>query len=241
MKAAPQDQWKLLDLAETDRLIARRRHDRKVLPQLDELRKLAGSRQGLAEDLVAKQTVVFDLKADQKRIEADLAPARARLERNQATVDAGQIDHKALRGLTDEIEHLKRRIGDLEDAELDIMQRVEEAEAAQEQADEARKALDGHIREVLASRDHDLSEIDAELKRLVAQRTAQAGALPADLLKLYQTLLERTGMGAGRLEHGVCSACGIVANPGDQRRYDQAPADEVLRCEECDRIMVRPL
>ena len=80
MKAAPQDQWKLLDLAETDRLIARRRHDRKVLPQLDELRKLAGSRQSLAEDLVAKQTVVFDLKADQKRIEADLAPARARLE-----------------------------------------------------------------------------------------------------------------------------------------------------------------
>ena len=63
MKAAPQDQWKLLDLAETDRLIARRRHDRKVLPQLDELRKLAGSRQSLAEDLVAKQTVVFDLKA----------------------------------------------------------------------------------------------------------------------------------------------------------------------------------
>jgi hypothetical protein len=94
---------------------------------------------------------------------------------------------------------------------------------------------------VLASRDHDLSEIDAELKRLVAQRTAQAGALPVDLLKLYQTLLERTGMGAGRLEHGMCSACGIVANPGDQRRYDQAPADEVLRCEECDRIMVRPL
>ena len=49
VKAAPQDQWKLLDLAETDRLIARRRHDRKVLPQLDELRKLAGSRQSLAE------------------------------------------------------------------------------------------------------------------------------------------------------------------------------------------------
>ena len=71
MKAAPQDQWKLLDLAETDRLIARRRHDRKVLPQLAELRKLAGSRQSLAEDLVAKQTVVGYVNSSVPRTSAE--------------------------------------------------------------------------------------------------------------------------------------------------------------------------
>lgn len=240
MKAAAQDQWKLLDLASTDREIARATHRRVSLPELAELKDLAVQRRALAEEVVARQTALSDARAEQERIEGDLEPARARMERNQRTVDGGTItDHKALRGLTEEIEHLARRISTLEDAELDAMQAVEDAEKERADADRRRVELDGHIRTVLASRDRALAGIDEELAELRRRREAQAGGVPADLLKLYEMLRTRTGIGAARLEHGVCEACGITANAADMRRYAAASDDEVLRCEECDRILVR--
>ncbi|WP_130864968.1 zinc ribbon domain-containing protein [Acidipropionibacterium timonense] len=240
MKAAPQDQWKLLDLVETDRLIARANHRRATLPELAELKELAVRRRDLAEEVVAKQTVLSDARSAQERIEHDLEPARARLARNQATVDSGSLtDHKALRGMVEEIDHLGRRIAELEDAELEAMQAVEDAEKDHSDADRRRIELDQHIRGVLGSRDQSFAAIDKELAGLAEQRRAQAAGVPTDLLRLYDTLHQRTGIGAGQLEHGVCGACGIAANPGDLRRYQSAAPDDVLRCEECDRILVR--
>jgi predicted nucleic acid-binding Zn-ribbon protein len=240
VKAAAQDQWKLLDLAQTDRRIAQVEHRRQTLPELAALKDLAVQRRTLAEEVVAKSTALSDAKMEQERIEGDLEPARARMERNQKTVDAGTItDHKALRGLTEEIEHLGRRISRLEDAELDVMQAVEDAERAHADADRRRIELDGHIRTVLASRDAGLKGIDDELGELRRMRQTQAGGIPAELLKLYELLRERTGLGCTKLVHGVCEGCGIAANAADLRRYETAADDEVVRCEECNRILVR--
>lgn len=240
MKAAAQDQWKLLDLAQTDRRIAQAEHRRRTLPELAELKDLAVQRRTLAEEVVAKSTALSDAKMEQERIEGDLEPARARMERNQKTVDAGTItDHKALRGLTEEIEHLGRRISRLEDDELDAMQAVEDAERAHADADRRRIELDGHIRTVLASRDAGLKGIDDELSEQRRVRQTQAGGIPTDLFKLYELLRERTGMGCAKLVHGVCEGCGIATNAADLRRYEAAGDDEVVRCEECDRILVR--
>lgn len=70
MKAAAQDQWKLLDLAQTDRRIAQAEHRRRTLPELAELKDLAVQRRTLAEEVVAKSTALSDAKMEQKRIEA---------------------------------------------------------------------------------------------------------------------------------------------------------------------------
>ncbi|QCV87081.1 nucleic acid-binding protein [Acidipropionibacterium jensenii] len=240
MKAAPQEQWRLLDVAETDRLLAQTAHRRKTLPELAELSQLAVQRRDLAEEVVRLATEVSDAQEEEAQVEHDLQPARARLERNQKTVDDGLLsDHKALVGLTDEIEHLKRRISDLEDTELEAMQRLEDAQKVHEEADRRRLTLDDHIRGVLKSRDDHFAEIDRQLKQLTEQRRAQAAGIPADLLKLYETLRTRTGQGAGRLHRGVCESCGITINAADLRRFASAGEDEVLRCEECDRILVR--
>ncbi|MDN6624922.1 MAG: C4-type zinc ribbon domain-containing protein [Acidipropionibacterium jensenii] len=240
MKAAPQEQWRLLDVAETDRLLAQAAHRRKTLPELAELSQLAVQRRDLAEEVVRLATEVSDAQEEEAQVEHDLQPARARLERNQKTVDDGLLsDHKALVGLTDEIEHLKRRISDLEDTELEAMQRLEDAQKVHEEADRRRLTLDDHIRGVLKSRDDQFAEIDRQLKQLTEQRRAQAAGIPADLLKLYETLRTRTGQGAGRLHRGGCEACGITINAADLRRFASAGEDEVLRCEECDRILVR--
>lgn len=240
MKAAQQEQWRLLDVAETDRLLAQARHHHANLPELAELKGLAVQRRDLAEEVVRLATEVSDVSQEEARIEHDLEPARARLGRNEKTVDAGTItDHKALKGLTEEIEHLKRRISDLEDSQLEVMQRHEDADKAHADADRRRLELDDHIRTVLGARDAGLAEDDATIGRLTEQRRAQASGIPADLLRLYDTLHEKTGIGAGRLARGMCESCGLTINAAQMREIAAAPDDAVLRCEECDRILVR--
>ncbi|AXE39291.1 zinc ribbon domain-containing protein [Acidipropionibacterium virtanenii] len=240
MKAAPQEQWRLLDVAETDRLLAQAKHRRASLPELAELKDLAVQRRDLAEEVVRLATEASDVAEEEARIEHDLEPARARLARNEATVEAGTIsDHKALKSLTEEIDHLRGRISDLEDAQLEVMQRREDADKAHAEADRHRLELDDHIRTVLASRDAGLAEADRTIARLTEQRRAQAAGVPADLLKLYDMLREKTGIGAGRLMRGVCEACGLTVNAAQMRQIVVAAEDEVLRCEECDRILVR--
>lgn len=240
MRAEPADQLRLLDLASVDSEIARLAHRRKTLPELAQIEQLMAQRATLVEEQVAAETRLGDAQGDQQRVEADLEPTRARLVRNQQRVDSGQVgDAKALAGLVDEIEHLKRRISNLEDQELDVMEVVENLTFARDKVAGERTELEGRIRELMVRRNDEFASIDAQAADKTSEREAQRKLIPADLLGLYDKIAARTGLGAAELKARRCTGCQLEANAADLRRYAQAAPDEVLRCEECDRILVR--
>jgi predicted nucleic acid-binding Zn-ribbon protein len=85
-----------------------------------------------------------------------------------------------------------------------------------------------------------IAEFDAELAAAESERAQLTVDIPADLLALYDRIRERNGgIGAAKLEGKRCSGCQLEATPSALTHYRDAPADEVLRCEECDRILVR--
>ena len=89
-------------------------------------------------------------------------------------------------------------------------------------------------------RDVTLAEIDAEMADTTTRRESVAGGLPADLLTLYDKLRASSGgVGAAVLHRGRCDGCHLQLNTTDLNRLRDAPDDEVLRCEECRRILVR--
>lgn len=240
MQASPAEQATLLQLAEIDTAIEQAGHRRATLPELDRLKTLGGQRNAVTAELVESQTALGDLEADQQRLESDLEPARARLVRNQAKVDAGEVsDPKALRSMVDEIEHLKGRITKLEDDELELMQRVEDATARRDEIAARRGVIDDEARGLIAARDASLAEIDADTTRLRADREAVAQQVPAPLRAVYDKIAQRVGSGAARLADGRCLGCHVQANAADLRGYQSAPVDQVVRCEECGRILVR--
>jgi predicted nucleic acid-binding Zn-ribbon protein len=64
--------------------------------------------------------------------------------------------------------------------------------------------------------------------------------LPAELVALYDKVRAASGgVGAAALQRGRCEGCHLQLNTTDLNRIREAPADEVLRCEECRRILVR--
>ena len=67
-----------------------------------------------------------------------------------------------------------------------------------------------------------------------------AATVPDDLLALYTKLRDSSGgVGAAALRRGQCEGCHLQLNTTDLNRIREADADEVVRCEECRRILIR--
>lgn len=241
MKAAPQAQQRLLDLQALDTAIAQLDHRRRTLPETAQASRLQAERARVAEQVVAEHTVVSDLEAELAKAESDLVPVRERRERNQKRIDTGAItDPKALSAMLEEIAHLDRRTSDLEDLQLEAMERLDGARAALAEAEVCKRAIENEMRATLAMREARLGQIAAERAQRTAERSAVAAAIPAELLTLYSRVAEKSGgVGAAPLHQRRCGGCQLQANAADLARYRAAPDDEVLRCEECNRILVR--
>ena len=236
-------QLRLLDLQAVDTAIAQLRHRRANLPELAQLAKLASEQSAAQADLVAAETRVSDLELAQRQAEADLEPVRQRRVRNQKRVDDGSIgDAKALSGLVEEIQHLDRRISDLEDAELEVLDQLETATAERDDLAARNAEMDGRIAEVTARRDEQARVIDAELATQTERRHEIAVDLPAPLVATYDKLrASHGGVGAAELRNRRCTGCQLEINSADLRTYAAAAEDDILRCEECGRILIRTI
>jgi len=234
-------QLSLLDLQSVDTTLAQLHHRRQTLPQHGAIAKLRTERVAVASDLVAAETRISDLELEQAKAEADLEPVRERLSRNQVRITNGAIaDPKALSSMLEEVNHLKKRIGDLEDAELDVMEQLETALASQETLRARAARVDANLSEAIADRDRQLAALEAEMGGLHQQRAEIAPLIPADLLALYDKIrASHAGVGAAELRARRCTGCQLEVNAADLRAFSAAAEDEVLRCEECGRILIR--
>jgi predicted nucleic acid-binding Zn-ribbon protein len=93
--------------------------------------------------------------------------------------------------------------------------------------------------EIAARRDAAFAEIDEQAGKTRDQRAGIAADLPGDLLSLYDRLRAQHTVGAAALRNGRCEGCHLSLNTVELGQIRAAPPDEVLRCEECRRILVR--
>ncbi|MBT2211120.1 MULTISPECIES: zinc ribbon domain-containing protein [Actinomadura] len=241
MKAAPQAQLRLIDLQDLDSSLDRLAHRRRTLPELAGIERLDGRLTELRDAIVAAETEVGDLEREQRKAEQDVDQVRTRADRDRGRLDSGQVTSaKDLSGLQAEIESLTRRQSDLEEVVLEIMERTEEAQgrvaALRAEQAAAQEELSGLVR----ARDAVQHEIDDEAGTTSTARTAVAKDVPEDLLALYEKLRGQFGgVGAAKLFRGACQGCHLALNTVDLNRIRAAAQDEVIRCEECRRILVR--
>ncbi|MGB3374391.1 MAG: DNA-binding protein, partial [Microbacterium sp.] len=127
MKATPENQRTLLEIADLDRRLLQSERARTQPPQGARINELAAVRKQQLGELTALTGVLDDAKAEQARIESDVALATQRRDRDGERL-ATATDPKQAQALENEIDSLSRRISMLEDTELEIMGRVEEAQ-----------------------------------------------------------------------------------------------------------------
>lgn len=237
MNADPADQRRLLDIAELDVRIRRAEAAKAHPPQAARVQELMGQRTAQTQELARLVGVRDDLRAELARIEADVAVVDARAERDAQRL-ASTSNAKEAQGFEHELAALARRKSDLEDAELELMERLEAAESevtahealiAETNTEGARLSAEAKTAIADATRDLEAARRD---------RAAVAASLPTDLVGMYERLAAR-GTGAGLLRRGTCEACHMVLSGTDLSAVRAAAPETVVTCPECGAILVR--
>ncbi|MCR6690332.1 C4-type zinc ribbon domain-containing protein [Cellulomonas sp.] len=233
------DQRRLLDVQALDTRLDQIAHRRRTLPELARIAELDAQLADLHTALVTSQTAVADLRRELAKAEADVQQVRDRAARDQARLDSGQGSPKDLQALQHELESLARRQGDLEEVELEVMERLDAHEGTLTEVTSAHTQLVASKTAVEAERDAALAQLDAEAEQVRADRAARAGGLDAGLVTLYDRLRGQLGTGAAALRGRRCEGCRLELNPLDLDGIKAKGPDVVVRCEECGRILVR--
>ncbi len=240
MNADPAAQLRLLDLQAADTALAQLGHRRATLPELAAIIAAEARAQRLHAQAVEVQTRLEDLDGEQKRLENEIDTVRARASRDEQRLAAGGLPAKELEGLQHEIGTLARRQSSLEDDLLELMEQRESLEAELGTVSAGQAALQVERGELDRRRDEAFAEIDAEVRRRTDERAAIAGELAPDLLELYDRVRAANGgVGAAMLRQRRCEGCRIELAGNELSAVRTAPADAVLRCENCRRILVR--
>jgi len=184
---------------------------------------------------------VDDLTREQRKADADVEQVKARRVRDQQRLDGGTVTNpKDLERLQHELVSLDRRIGELEDVELDVMERLEDTQGELAKLREELGGLDERVARLTEARDKRVTQVQEEATTVVRDRAAAVAGMPADLLALYDRIREQKGgVGAALLRARRCEGCSLELNSGDLAVIAKQSYDEVVRCEECGRILVR--
>jgi predicted nucleic acid-binding Zn-ribbon protein len=238
LKAAPEDQALLLDLQAIDTKLQQLARRSEKLPEREAVEILTAKRTELERARAEQSGAVEDVRLELKRTEADVEVVQARVGRDTERLNSS-ASVKDVAALEQELQALGRRLSDLEDIELGVMETLEQREGELAATVAELAALASSITEATATRDAALAEIERERAHAAANRQTVAAKVPAELLALYEKQRERYGTGASHLRGGVSSASGVALAATEMTKIRAAEPDDVILCPDSSAILVR--
>jgi predicted nucleic acid-binding Zn-ribbon protein len=234
------DQHRLLEVQALDTRAAQIAHQRATHPARAAVDVAAARAAELDELVVEARTLVGDTRRELAKAETDVEQVRTRAQRDQARVDSGAVSVKDVQAISSELESLARRQAHLEDVELEVMERLEGQEAALAEVETEHAAAAAVHADAVAELARVLADLDAQAAQVVADRAERAEGLDADLVALYDKVRAKSGgLGVAVLRGHRCEGCRLEMNSSELAQILATPPDQVVRCDECGRILVR--
>ena len=146
--------------------------------------------------------------------------------------------HKDADGISHELVSLKARLSNLEDVELEIMERRDAATAALETLTAERADIAQKLSVAEATAEAEIIKLQSGLSLVAGERKSVQDSLPAELSELYEKKASR-GVAAGRLINRDCDACRIALTSAAYEDVIATAQDEIATCPNCQAILVR--
>ncbi|HEX2574805.1 MAG TPA: C4-type zinc ribbon domain-containing protein [Aquihabitans sp.] len=230
---------RLLEVQAHDTRLDQIHHLMEHLPARVERDAAAEALAGVEASIAAEQATRDDLARQQKRLDDEIETVNVKRKGVDATLYGGSVTNaRELQDLSEELSALGRRITQLEDQDIEIMEQLEPVEArlaelATVRTQRATVLADAEQRLIAAE-----AELAVELTAETEARATLAAEVPADLLAEYTSLRGgRGGIGVARLIGTQCGGCHLTLSAVEAARIRKHP-DEVTHCEECGRLLV---
>jgi uncharacterized protein len=238
-KAPASEQLRLLDLQALDSKTTQLNRRAAATAKNADIDALVEKVAAADSSLVALNTEIADTERELKRAEADVETVESRIDRDQKRLDSGAGSPKDLTALQHELVSLNKRRSDLEDVELEVMERLEGLRTRQTEHQQANDQLREELSGLERTRDEELAGIESERASTVAERQKLAGTFDAALLAVYDKTLAQRGIGAARLFHGKSEGSGMQLSPGDLADIRKAAPDDIVFCPDSGCILIR--
>lgn len=240
MKASQAAQDQLLALQQIDSAIIQLEHRIKNLPLAAQLDTATQSLISSKNLLIAAETEKSDIKHELSRSEVDVEQVVSRIEKDEKRLAAGTGSPKELEQIQHELASLAKRRSELEEVELEILVRIEGIDERIKSLAAEVSNWESEVSKLKAQLDSEINELNSAKTRDIEARTELAKSIDSDLLQLYEKIrIASDGVGAARLVGDKCEGCHLTMNSAEVTRIKSLPDDELVRCEECRRILIR--
>ena len=240
MKATPEDQNLLIELQLIDSQITQAKVKLAGLPEIEQIAAIHTRLANTAVELAVVETELADVAIELRRSELDVEQVEDRMKKDETRLNSGIGTPKELEQLQHELVTLAKRKADLEDGELEILMKHDGVKARVDELLNDQVGLKKLELELNVRLENAKTEIDATLAELGAARSALAPKIDPALVELYDKIRNSAhGVGAALLVGNKCDGCHLSINAIELERIKGLEMDEIIRCEECRRILVR--
>jgi predicted nucleic acid-binding Zn-ribbon protein len=191
-----------------------------------------------AEAVSAAQAGVTPARTHRRDLELEVKTLEAKIASVEERLYSGKVKNpKELTDLQNESAALRRHHATLDDALLEAMIALEDAESKERQAQSQLAQLQSEWQANQNKLTEERGQLEAELAALTEQRNQKITAIAPDHVQAYQRLRhEHAGLAVGCVEDGMCNACGEELS---NRLLAKARIAEGLSfCGNCGRILL---
>lgn len=220
---------KLMALQQLDKQIMRHEKECEDIPARK--KQIADSTANLKEALAqAKQNLLdSQAKVHEREISADSERETIKKLRSQQLLLKTNKEFKAM---DEEIQTVERRISAIEDAQIELLEGVDQAQVGVQQAEQALAQAEDQAKLQISKMDERSRELQEQLASLAVDRDAEKEGVRPDWLKEYERRLQnRTRVAIAPVEHGVCTGCNMKLSP--QIVHTARFGDSLISCSFC--------
>ncbi len=238
MKADPFDQRTLLTLQDLELRLARARRGAARASAAQAVADQEARVAQLHRQLVAARTRGQDLQRAIAKSETETARVRVRLARDQEVADSG-ASARVQREVEHELASLTRRVGELEETEIGLLEEADSVAAEVAELEERETQAQAELVTVRADAAAGADRASHDEEDLVAERDRVAASIPAELLAHFQQLSRGLAVAVAPLTGSQCGGCRLQLPPAEIADLMAEPVDAVIHCEECGCMLVR--
>lgn len=240
MQASTEQQSLILELQLLDNEIMQANTKLKSLPEIEQLLHIEKRVTAANDELSVVKGESDQIALELRRGEVDVETVTDRIKKDEVRLSSGNATPKELEQLQHEVETLKKRQEALEEIELEIMIRNDAVIARKNTLTTDLTSLQTLKDEISGRLQSATDEINKVIAEKNTARSLVANKIEKPLLDLYEKLRGNGGgVGAAALVGNKCNGCNLAINAVEMERIKSLAKDELLRCEECRRILVR--
>jgi predicted nucleic acid-binding Zn-ribbon protein len=240
MQASPEQQSLTLELQLLDNEIMQANTKLKSLPEIEQLLHIDKRIVTATDELATVKAEADQIALELRRGEVDVETVTDRIKKDEARLSSGNATPKELEQLQHEVGTLRKRQEALEEIELEIMVRSEAITARTNTLTTDLASLETLKAEINQRLTAASNEINTVIRNKQSDRQKVVGKIEKPLIDLYEKIRGASGgVAAAALVGNKCNGCNLAINAVEMERIKSLAKDELLRCEECRRILVR--